>query len=100
MTSTKARPPLETAFSFDATLYQSGVEAEKQIVLNGRATISRIQIVGPLGQRASAFLSVIFDGRAWYAEVSHDATDYTTERTSYREKRVKLQFFRPQEAQS
>lgn len=60
---------------------------------DGRATAASFHLTGPNGEMASVFMQIIYHGGRWYAEISHDATDYNTDRTAYRRQRIPLTFF-------
>lgn len=59
----------------------------------GRATVARLTVAGPNGEKASGFLTLHWDGRAWRIEVDHDATDYNTDTSTHRRAGVALRFF-------
>lgn len=57
------------------------------------STVGRVTFTGPDGERATVHLSLVHRRGRWYARMEHDATDYGSSRTDYREKEIELRFF-------
>ena len=93
--SQKAKAPAPRACDIRASLYDAakilGTEVEDR---PGGATCARVQITGPKGEKATAFLSLCWIEGRWYAYLGHDATDYATDKVEHREARVRLRFFK------
>ena len=68
-----------------------------------RVTVSSVCLTAPDGGKATAFLALRYHNGAWRAEVTHDATDYATDRGDGTpvlrrlNKSVRLRFFKAEQ---
>lgn len=58
----------------------------------GATELVRVYVTGTEGEHAAAFVSLVHKRGRWYVRLEHDATDYGSARTDYRQKEIELRF--------